>query len=298
MKRKTLILISLCLILALAACGKTEAPAPEVTPTPGATEAPTPEPTPTPTAETWYGLAGNTELCLSLWSDGTYTLAAGSSVIPSAPSVILSEQSEPKDLSQDSSTSAQSASAQNDTLSGTWVEKDGSIYLDGEEAPTLIVLGDRLSWPEAGLFLTAEKPEVGAYTPAEPLTGADAALLNGYWTSLFVQADGAILPAADLNDRTDVYIEVPSPGGEGGTAQAVTDEVSPRAALGGPLFGDTIVDMTASAGALTHSADGATVTLALQQDGFLRLTLTTPDGDMVIYLQRTYVEGLDPAPEG
>ena len=245
MKKLFAIVLAFALILALAACGKTEAPTPEVTPTPGATEAPMPEPTPAPTAETWYGLAGNTELCLSLWSDGTYTLAAGS-----------------------------------EETSGAWENRDGSITLDGEEAPTLIVLGDRLSWPEAGLFLTAEKPEVGAYTPAEPLTGADAALLNGYWTSLFVQADGAILPAADLNDRTDVFVE------------------APRAALGGPLFGDAIVDMTASGGALTHTAEGTTVTLALQADGFLRLTLSTPDGDMVIYLQRTYVEGLDPAPEG
>lgn len=50
MKRMLALIVALCLLLPLAACGKpAAAPTPEPTPTPTATPEPTPEPTPVPT---------------------------------------------------------------------------------------------------------------------------------------------------------------------------------------------------------------------------------------------------------
>lgn len=54
MKKFTIVLLTLCLLLSLAACGKEEAPAPTAAPAPAApaaTEAPAPAPTEAPVAE-------------------------------------------------------------------------------------------------------------------------------------------------------------------------------------------------------------------------------------------------------
>ena len=101
---------------------------------------------------------------------------------------------------------------------------------------------------------------------------------EGDWTSFYVLADGAVLPSAELGDKTDVYVE------------------APRAALGGPLFGDAVVDMAFSGGTLRFEADKLSVTLQLQADSLMRMTLKAPDSDMTLYLVPTYVEGLSPEP--
>ena len=240
MKKLLAMLLAFALILALAACGNTEAPA--QTEAPAATAELTPEPTPAPPVETWYGSSRGLELTLALSSDGTYTLAQGGK-----------------------------------TKSGAWELKDGLIALDGEEEGSLIPLEDELYWLALELFLTSEEPEFDAYVPEDVLSdGVTAELFNGYWTSLYVETDGAILLADDLGDKTEVVIE------------------APRAALGGPLFGDVTVDMSFADGALTWTADKVSVKLQLQADGLLRMTLKAPDSDMTLYLTPTYVPGLSP----
>lgn len=244
MKKLLAIFLTVTLILALTACGKTETPEPETSATPGATAEPTPEATPAPTVEEWYGQSRGVELTLALSSDGTYTLAMGG-----------------------------------ETKSGAWAEADGGIALDGDESAPLYEVNGQLMWPGMGLYLSAEKPELGAYVPAEVLTdGVTAELFNGYWQSAFVDADGVILSAFELDDQTDVVIQ------------------APRVALGGPLFGDVAVDMAFSDGALTWSEGGVSVRLQLQADGLMRMTLSAPDSDMVLYLLPVYVEGLSPEP--
>ena len=270
MKKLLAIVLAFTLILALAACGKTEtSTTPETTVTPEPTEAPetettTAEPASEPTVETWYGLSRGLELTLALSSDGSYTLTTG-------PSVILSDS--------EGSEKDSSASLQNDMKVGTWDLKDGLIALDGEKEGSLFKVNGLLAWPALGLYLSTEKPEYGAYVPADVIMdGVTAELFNGYWQSLYVDADGTILSADDLGDKTDIFIE------------------APRAALGGPLFGDVTVDMTYADGALTWTAENVSVKLQLQSDGLLRMTLTAPDSNMTLYLLPVYVEGISPEP--
>ena len=82
-----------------------------------------------------------------------------------------------------------------------------------------------------------------------------------------METAGAILTAESVNEVTDVYIE------------------APRAALGGPLFGDVIVDMTEENGALIYAGGDVSVTLAMQADGLMRMTLENGGEEMILYLE-------------
>ena len=139
--------------------------------------------------------------------------------------------------------------------SGAWVLEDGFIYLDGALLPQINVLGDDvLKWTEMDVFLRRELPLV--YAPAEPLADAPLDLFAGYWRGQYVGLDGAMLFAEDaLGEVVALYIE------------------GQNVALGGDFFGNAIVEMAYADGALSLSLDGQPLTLQLQQDGFLRLTL-------------------------
>ena len=148
---------------------------------------------------------------------------------------------------------------------GTWKLDDGFIYLDGAAEPDLatwangnLMLGDHLA------FFTREKPAY--YAPADPLPDAPLALFAGYWVCRYVDVNGSPVLADYAADRTDLYIE-----GSSGI-------------LGGPRFGDTQVKFDFSDGALTCQHARAQVTLQIQQDGFLRLTLAAPDASQTLYL--------------
>ena len=67
-------------------------------------------------------------------------------------------------------------------------------------------------------------------------------------------------------------------------------------ALVGPLTGETVLETAYADGALTWAADGVSIALALQQDGFLRLTLATDPETVTLYLLPYYVQGLSPEP--
>lgn len=273
MKKMLAILLAFTLIFALAACQKAETPAaPETaanTAAPAAASAepaaelpeptePVAEPTepgivlvepsnpaPAPEPETWYGQSRGMDLVLTLQPDGSYALSLGG-----------------------------------ETSNGAWTEGDDGIILDGNDAAPLYRVDGRLLWLSMGLSLSGEAPAFGAYAPAEVLTeGVTAELFNGYWKSAYIDADGTILPAYELDDKTDIYIE------------------APKAALGGPLFGDTAVEMTFADGALNWAEEGVSVKLELQADGFLRATLTAPNANMTLYLLPQYAEGLSSAPQ-
>jgi len=164
-----------------------------------------------------------------------------------------------------------------ETMEGTWKLEDGFIYLDEDKSPAFLPIGDKLSWIGPEEFLSREEPKTGEYHPGEVLTGIEPGTLDGCWKSIYVDADGIVIPAEDAGDNTDLYLE-----GE-------------TAALGGALFGDVIVDMVFADDALTFAADGVSIVLQLQNDGFMRMTLTTPENEeLLIYLIPTYVEGLSP----
>lgn len=184
-----------------------------------------------PVSGIWYSTTSGIPVRLTLSEDGSYTSAAPGT----------------------------------DPVTGTWEERDGSIFLDGSETPEFTVQDDRLLWNDMAAFLTREEQVV--YTPAETFADFDPALFRGYWKALYVDVDGIACLASALNDTTDLYVE--------GNSMI----------LGGPLFGDLPVKAESADGALTCTAEGITVTLRMQQDSFLRMTVDTGEETLTWYLE-------------
>ena len=184
-----------------------------------------------PVSGIWYSTTSGIPVRLTLSEDGSYTSAAPGT----------------------------------DPVTGTWEERDGSIFLDGSETPEFTVQDDRLLWNGMAAFLTREEQAV--YTPAEILADFDPALFRGYWKALYVDVDGIACLASALNDTTDLYVE--------GNSMI----------LGGPLFGDLPVKAESADGALACTAEGITVTLRMQQDSFLRMTVDTGEETLTWYLE-------------
>ena len=166
-------------------------------------------------------------------------------------------------LSEDGSYT--SAAPGTDPVTGTWEERDGDLVLDGSETPELTMQDDKLLWNDMAAFFTREEQMV--YTPAEIYADFDPALFRGYWKALYVDVDGTACLASALNDTTDLYVE--------GNSMI----------LGGPLFGDLPVKAESADGALTCTAEGITVTLRMQQDSFLRMTVDTGEETLTWYLE-------------
>ena len=100
---------------------------------------------------------------------------------------------------------------------------------------------------------------------ADLLSDAKEGSFNGYWKAQYVAVgDGTILAEA-LGEDAKLYID------------------GLKAALGGQRFGNVIRDFTLENGTLTLTEGDMTLTLALQSDGFLRLTIAGND-PVTIYL--------------
>ena len=167
-------------------------------------------------------------------------------------------------LNEDGTYAAALVGSEQAAKTGAWVLEDGFIYLDGALLPQINVLGDDvLKWTEMDIFLRREQPWV--YAPADPFA-APAEFFDGYWRAQYLAMDGAMLFAEDaLGEVVALYIE------------------GQNVALGGDFFGNAIVEMAYADGALSLSLDGQPLTLQLQQDGFLRLTLTTGGEPLTLY---------------
>ena len=148
---------------------------------------------------------------------------------------------------------------------GTWEEQDGYIYLNGSETPEYCVIGDKLFLNELLTFFSREQQDI--YTPAAPTAEISTEAWRGYWICAYVDVDATAYPASLLNDKTDLYLE--------GTS----------AILGGPVLCDIQVEMESADGALVCTAEGITVTLRMQQDNFLRMTMDTGEETMTWYLR-------------
>ena len=142
-------------------------------------------------------------------------------------------------------------------LTGEWKLEDGFLLLDGDETDPLNVQDGMIKWETAGLFFRREAPEV--YVPAELLENPAADQYNGYWKTAYVNLNGAVIRSEAVGDDTDVYIN------------------GRNVALGGSLFDDIVVAAVFENGVLIWSAEEMTVTLAMQQDGLLRLTVASAD---------------------
>ena len=150
-----------------------------------------------------------------------------------------------------------------DDQAGAWALTDGEIILDEQEANALLPVDDTLLWESADLLFTREMPET--YVPGEDDTGAEVGDFDGYWRSHFVAVGDGTMLASALGENTDVFVE------------------GAHVALGGPLFGDVFVDMELRNGSLCYETESLSVTLTLQRDGFLRLTVNGEE-PITIYL--------------
>ncbi len=157
-----------------------------------------------------------------------------------------------------------------DPQTGTWEVKDGVLILDGDKENPVLPIGDVLRMEALDLLFTRERPTV--YAPAEPYADAKVGSFDGYWKSYFTaMGDGTILSDA-IGEDTELYIE--------GT----------NVALGGARFGKIIRTATVQDGALTIDENGTTVTIRLQTDGFLRMTIAG-DNPAVLYLMPAVILG-------
>ena len=160
---------------------------------------------------------------------------------------------------------------------GTWTVEGSLIYLDGEDTPSAFAVGDGLRWTDENLLFSRERP-APVYTPAEvirkaerPAAASNMDLFQGYWVAQYAELNGETVLIDVLGFETDIYVE------------------GKRAALGGELFGDVIADIRYSNSAYTCEAGGGKLTLAMQQDGFMRLTLVTDEKTTVLYLASVYL---------
>ena len=157
-------------------------------------------------------------------------------------------------------------------VEGTWVNESGFLYLDGEAEPSMFTVDGVIRWNDAQLLFTRERP-APVYTPAEvirkaerPATASNMDLFQGYWVAQYADLNGETVLIDALGFETDIYVE------------------GKRAALGGKLFGEVIADMRYYSSAYTCEAGGGKLTLEMQQDGFMRLTLVTDEKTTVLYL--------------
>ena len=164
-----------------------------------------------------------------------------------------------------------------DTHTGVWALVNGDLCLDGEAEPTFTPIGQSLRMENMGLFFDREQPLT--YAPAEPLADAQTGSFDGFWKAHFVAVGNGVMLAQALAEDAFVYIE--------GT----------NVALGGQRFGDMIRVFTPADGALTLTEGESTISLQLQQDGFLRLTVAGPE-PVTIYLMPALIPGQElPAAE-
>ena len=180
---------------------------------------------PSPAGE-WYADLNGFVFTLILLEDGAYTLSSGDAAVE-----------------------------------GTWELNDNAVLLDGDAETALVFDGEALASEEAEVRFTREKPET--YQPAPVNAAAQAGDFDGYWSTVYVEVGGMVLPAAAIGDDTEANI------------------LGESVALGGWLFLGAQFDFKYENGALVLNSEALTITLALQQDGLLRMTLST---GMTVYL--------------
>ncbi len=157
---------------------------------------------------------------------------------------------------------------------GTWEENDGFIFLDGDQASPLSWDGGSLSRAPLGLYFTREP--VQGYVPGELMTEFPLETYEGAWRAAYVLLSGAVLPANLMGDDTLLFIE------------------DCNVALTGGLFSDTIAEFAFEKGGLTLNAEDASITLCIQEDSLLRMTVAGSDEAYTLILERFTADALIP----
>ncbi|MBR2834867.1 MAG: hypothetical protein IKE43_04025 [Coriobacteriales bacterium] len=245
----------------------------------------------------WYADLSGVPLELTLAKDGTYTLV--SSALPNESHKGTWEQrdgfvwldgddtsplnlttgavysasnaQEPAEDSAEDAVVATPADAEKPAAAASAEATPGnsaeSASADSTESLSVASEEELLVWTAADIVFYRTQP--AAYIPAAADPSAPLDAFAGYWKSSYVSLSGTPVAASAMGDNTDIYIE-----GE-------------RVALGGELFGDVFVNFTFSEGTLSATVgDALSIEIVLQKDNYLRMTLTSPTGEMTIYLAK------------
>ena len=159
--------------------------------------------------------------------------------------------------------------AGSETAQGTWAVEDGTVVLDGDSATALTFIGETLNESDSGLSLSQTEPEV--YVPASVTNlsvfrNGDAQVtadFNGAWKSAYLLTDGAVVPAGAFGDNTILYIE------------------TSRVLIMGDLFGQIVADFALEDNALRLEEEGLAFLIQMQEDGYVRFTVTAGEEELV-----------------
>ena len=280
MKKLLAVLLALILLLALAACGE-ETPAPAQADAPGAAD---PAPAPEASPEEKPG-------------EGAPAALLEPVEVPMLEEPLLSAEARvPGDwyalhqgailclsLSEDGAYTLSFPGADLEESRGTWTVESNQLFLDGREDEPLLVLDESLLWESAGMVFTREMPQT--YVPAGEFYDLQPGDLDGLWRCRFLGLGGLTVTAETMSDDTLLYIE-----GE-------------NVALAGSFFGNVPLvfayEKDAATASLGEGDAAVTLSLRLQQDGFLRLTLETGDpADSVVFYLTPETPANAELPEG
>ncbi len=272
MKKLLVMLLALALLLALAACGQ-ENPAPaetdeasgqEAAPESAADAAP-PETTKTPGEGAPAALLEPVE-----YPTLEEPLLPAEARVPGDWYALHQGAVLQLSLNEDRTYALSFLGADLEETRGTWTVRDNQLYLDEGETEPFLVLDESLLWESARMRFTREIPET--YVPSEDFYDLQPGDLDGLWRCRYVTSGGLTVYAEALSDDTVLLIEGENVG------------------LGGSFFGNVPLVFAYENGAMTavlgEGEVAVSMSLRLQQDGLLRLTLE-PDGDaetVVFYL--------------
>lgn len=280
MKKLLAVLLVLTLLLALAACGE-ETPAPAQADAPDAAD---PAPAPEAAPEEKPG-------------EGAPAALLEPVEVPMLEEPLLSAEARvPGDwyalhqgailllhIAEDGAYTLSFPGADLEESQGTWTVESNQLFLDGREDEPLLVLDESLLWESARMSFTREMPQT--YVPAEEFYDLQPGDLDGLWKCRFLGVGGLTVTAESMSDDTVLYIE-----GE-------------NVALAGSFFGNVPLVFAFEDGAMVASlgeGDAAvTLSLRLQTDGVLRLSLETGDpADSVVFYLSPEAPANAELPEG
>lgn len=159
-------------------------------------------------------------------------------------------------------------------VSGAWKEEDGFVSLSGDMETILSYDEAVLRQESLNLFFYREKPEV--YVPADVKADADVSDYEGCWGTRYVMIGNAVLPAKLAGQDVRMLIEKES------------------AAIVGTGFDRKVIPMAFENGALTAQSEGRSITLQMQKDYSLRMTVTEEGKTTVMILTYFLPESLFP----
>ena len=287
MKKLLAVLLALALLLALAACGE-ETPAPAE---PAETAAPAPDAVPADPAPAPEAAPEEKP------GEGAPAALLEPVEVPRLEEPLLpAEARVPGDwyalhqgailllhIDEDGAYTLSFPGADLEESRGTWTVESNQLFLDGREDEPLLVLDESLLWESAGMVFTREMPET--YVPSGEFCDLQPGDLDGLWKCRFLGLGGLTVSAETMSDDTLLYIE-----GE-------------NVALAGSFFGNVPLafayEKDAATASLGEGDAAVTLSLRLQQDGFLRLTLETGDpADSVIFYLSPQTPANAELPEG